>query len=95
MEEIIKQLAQGGGNTWIILAVVLFMLFKDKLPWFKPATPPVAPPAPAPAPTDPPLPVTPVERPLIDAFIKLLPVVLPLLIKAAKDAENKPAEPPK
>lgn len=77
----------------IVIAIVIGALFL--LQKYLPAKPPVVV-SPAPAPTDPstpPAPVTPTERPLIDAFIKLLPVIVPLLTKAAKEEAQKSESP--
>lgn len=85
--EVLKSLFQGNNGLLILLAI---FLFKDQLlaligmkPKPDPVPPPVILPAPAPVPV-----VIQPDHPLIDAFIRLLPVLLPLITKG-KEAEEK------
>jgi hypothetical protein len=76
------------GNNPVLLLLALF-LFKDQIfalftPKPKPGDPVVVPPPVV-------LPVTPEERPLVDALVKLLPIILPVIIdQISKQKQEQP-----
>ena len=90
----IGKLFEGNGLLLILLAL---FLFKDQIfsLFNKPA--PAQSPSPSPSPTPSPSPDVVVDRPVIDAFTKILPLLLPYVVKllekgaSAQDEKKDPA----